>query len=79
MLSYTQKLSRSEVEEASTQEDYFTLPKILELNGLPWSSLPKDEARAIALQLVEDNKKEFGHTGDMKKHEKWTSSTSTTM
>lgn len=70
MLSYSQKLSRSEVEEASTQEDYFTLPKILELNGLPWSSLPQNEAREIALQLVQDNQKEFGHTGDMKKHAK---------
>ena len=70
VVGYTQKLTRQQTEEVSTTEDFLTLPKILELHGLKWADFPADQALEIGLQLVEDNKTDFSHDGEVLKHAK---------
>ena len=69
-MTYTQNLKRTESQEVATVEDHLTLPKILEVNGISWASLPPAEAMAVGLQLVDDNREEYGHSGTVQKHPK---------
>ena len=70
VLSYKKKFSQEHTQEVATEENFFTLAQILEMNGLRWGDFKKEQAIAIGLQLVEDNKEEFGHDGSVKKHAK---------
>ena len=70
VLTYKKKFSQEDAMEISTEENFYTLAQILEMNGLQWGDFNKKEAQAIGLQLVEDNKQEHGHDGAVKKHEK---------
>ena len=70
VLTYKKKFSQEDAMEISTEENFYTLAQILEMNGLKWGDFKKNEAQAIGLQLVEDNKQEHGHDGAVKKHEK---------
>lgn len=67
-LKYTKVISEVKEEEVATKEDYFTLPQILEFNGLKWHDFPEKKAKEIGIQLVKDNASSFGHNIDHIKH-----------
>ena len=51
-------------------KDFYTMPQILDFNGLRWGDYDEKEAVVIAKQLIADNKQEFGHSEEDKIHPK---------
>ena len=63
-LSYKKSISdtHTHTRELSSVEDFYTMPQILDFNGLRWGDYDEKEAVVIAKQLIADNKQEFGHS-----------------
>lgn len=60
--TYEHKLEHNKSVETGTEENFFTMPQILDFNGLRWHDFKKPcEAGTVAIALIEDNKKEYGH------------------
>lgn len=60
--SFEHSLVHANVCSASSEEDFFTMPQILEMNGLRWQDFKSpNEAKTIALGLIDANKKEYQH------------------
>ena len=69
-LSYKKSISDTHTRELSSVEDFYTMPQILDFNGLRWGDYDEKEAVVIAKQLIADNKQEFGHSEEDKIHPK---------
>ena len=61
-LSYKKTISDTSTKEISSVEDFYTMPQIMDLNGLRWGDYDEKDAVVIANQLIADNKAEFGHS-----------------
>ena len=61
--TYEHKLEHDNSVEVGTEENFFTMPQILEINGLRWHDFKQaSEAKTVATALIEDNKREHGHS-----------------
>ena len=69
-LSYQKTISDTNTKEISSVEDFYTMPQIMDFNGLRWGDYDEKDAVAIAKQIIADNKQEFGHSEDDKIHPK---------
>ena len=60
--SYEHTLTHDNTVEVGTKEDFLTMAQILELNGLRWHDFKDpNEAKGIAMSIIEGNKKEYGN------------------
>ena len=69
-LSYQKTISDTNTKEISSVEDFYTMPQIMDFNGLRWGDYDEKDAVAIAKQIIADNKQEFGHSEEDKIHPK---------
>ena len=69
-LSYKKSISDTNTRELSSVEDFYTMPQIMDFNGLRWGDYDEKDAVVLAKQLIADNKQEFGHSEEGKIHPK---------
>ena len=61
-LSYKKTISDTSTKEISSVEDFYTMPQIMDFNGLRWGDYDEKDAVVIAKQFIADNKAEFPHS-----------------
>ena len=69
-LSYSKTIADTNIREISSAGDFYTMPQIMDFNGLRWGDYDEKDAVVIAKQLIADNKQEFGHSEEDKIHPK---------